>query len=249
MAAASGANDPDTPLSWNRYSYVLGDPVNGTDRHGLFLDPQSCIENPDTCAAEDPDFPDFDQATGQGSPNQKKAARPRPIDAATDKLARGALNSRLSKFGQSHCNQVFNSVIEGYSTAGFVSTAQSTEFYNTTNPTYAGYTQNEVSSNGSSQYLGNSMPLTVAAKTIGAGGSWVSVLLGGDFFANTNSVYQQNVLLHELLHVYTNGWSDQEVFSAFQNFGLAHINPGTEDISAWLSTDCKSTPTQLQWWN
>jgi hypothetical protein len=24
---------------------------------------------------------------------------------------------------------------------------------------------------------------------------------------------------------------------------------GSQDISAWLSTDCKSTPTSLTWWN
>jgi hypothetical protein len=32
---------------------VLGDPVNGTDRRGTFLDAQQCISNPDACVAED----------------------------------------------------------------------------------------------------------------------------------------------------------------------------------------------------
>jgi len=36
MAKAKGANDPSTPLSWNRYAYVLGDPVNARDPQGLF---------------------------------------------------------------------------------------------------------------------------------------------------------------------------------------------------------------------
>jgi len=37
MAKAKGANDPATPSSWNRYAYVLGDPVNNADPQGLFV--------------------------------------------------------------------------------------------------------------------------------------------------------------------------------------------------------------------
>ena len=52
MAAANGANDPSTPGSWNKYAYVLGDPVNQTDRHGLYLDASNdwddCVED-DVC--------------------------------------------------------------------------------------------------------------------------------------------------------------------------------------------------------
>jgi len=39
MAKAKGANDPATPSSWNRYAYVLGDPVNNADPQGLFVTP------------------------------------------------------------------------------------------------------------------------------------------------------------------------------------------------------------------
>jgi hypothetical protein len=45
--------DAGTPLSWNRYTYVQGDPVNHTDRHGLFLDAVQCINDPNACLAED----------------------------------------------------------------------------------------------------------------------------------------------------------------------------------------------------
>jgi RHS repeat-associated protein len=38
MAAAKGANDPTTPGSWNRYAYVQGDPINGHDSRGLYID-------------------------------------------------------------------------------------------------------------------------------------------------------------------------------------------------------------------
>jgi RHS repeat-associated protein len=36
MASASGANSPGDPKTWNRYSYVGGDPVNNVDHPGLF---------------------------------------------------------------------------------------------------------------------------------------------------------------------------------------------------------------------
>jgi len=42
--------DPANPMSLSRYSYVLGDPVNHSDRHGL---EQDCVEDDDCC---DPDY-------------------------------------------------------------------------------------------------------------------------------------------------------------------------------------------------
>ena len=48
---ASGG--PSDPQSWNRYAYVEGDPINHSDRVGLYRDAQDCIDDPDTCEAED----------------------------------------------------------------------------------------------------------------------------------------------------------------------------------------------------
>ena len=56
QASAKGANNPRAPISWNRYSYVLGDPVNHLDRHGLYLsDPCDSETDPgcsDGCSYE-----------------------------------------------------------------------------------------------------------------------------------------------------------------------------------------------------
>ena len=55
------------------------------------------------------------------------------------------------------------------------------------------------------------------------------------------------MLLHEILHAYT-GWTDAEIFANFKGYGLTNPNGDTEDISAWLSTDCTKTPKSLTWW-
>jgi len=44
---------PSNPASLNRYAYVHDDPVNHTDRRGLYLDAQDCINDPEECEAED----------------------------------------------------------------------------------------------------------------------------------------------------------------------------------------------------
>jgi RHS repeat-associated protein len=38
LASAKGVDDPATPGSWDRYGYVLGDPINNRDRRGTFLE-------------------------------------------------------------------------------------------------------------------------------------------------------------------------------------------------------------------
>jgi RHS repeat-associated protein len=53
QASNGGAGDRKNPQSWNRYMYTQGDPANNTDRHGLYLDAQQCIADPDSCNAQD----------------------------------------------------------------------------------------------------------------------------------------------------------------------------------------------------
>ena len=228
---------------------------HGTDQECDEDDDDYCYsDDEDCCDPCDPSCPPSTQGLGAtpacgGSPGGGDPGPQRPIDTVTDSLARGALTSRLSNFGTSNCNKVFNNVIVTYTTGGFVGTANSTKFYNTTNPVFPIDTQDQVSANGSSTTLGTSLSTGGTALTIGASGAWPSVLLGANFLSNTNSTYQQNVLLHELLHVYTYRWSDSEVLSAFSAYGLSNPNRDSEDISAWLSTDCTSTPSGVQWWN
>ena len=248
---ASGG--PGSPASWNRYAYVHGDPVN-------FKDPKGLLEaSGDTNCTVDGNCNsgggcidviciDFGGDDG-GDPGPGPApARPkRPIDVVTDGLARGELSTRLKNFSSTNCNKVFDRVIGGHSLA-LAGIAGYTEFYNTTNPVFSTDTQNQVSGNGSNTTLAGSLSTYGASATTINGNLGPAVLLGGDFFANTNVTYQSNVLLHEMLHAYTN-WSDNQLFSAFSSYGLQKTQfGGSEDISAWLSTDCTKTPTSLTWW-
>ncbi|MDE3195622.1 MAG: hypothetical protein KGN84_04720 [Acidobacteriota bacterium] len=123
------------------------------------------------------------------------------------------------------------------------------EFYNVNNPSLTTVSEALVTGDENNVSLAASLGRATAG-TRGADTSTPVVLLGANFFSNSNSVYQQSILLHELLHVYTNGWSDQEVFDAFKSYGLTQGPFGdTENISAWISTDCKTTPTKFDWWN
>jgi len=76
QAKAGGANNPSAPQTWNRYTYVVGDPVNLIDPHGLF----GC--NPITCwptgAPADP------PGGGGGGCTQVVLGAPHPQDCGSD---------------------------------------------------------------------------------------------------------------------------------------------------------------------
>ena len=241
--------DMKDPGSWNRYAYVGNDPVNFRDVHGR------CRTGPedewDDCSG---DFPN-DWRPGRGEaetrdpwnpPEETGAGGGRPIDSVTDASARKRLGDRLPNFKGSNCDKVFGGVIEGYSTSGLTGKVSATEFYNVNSAGISGLTQNQVSGNGNSTTLGATLIFGETARTLNDGTD-PAVLLGANFFSNSNAVYQGNVLLHELLHAYT-GWGDADIFTNFEDYGLRKLNPGSEDISAWLSTDCTKTPTSLTWW-
>ena len=124
--------------------------------------------------------------------------------------------------------------------AGLRATAWNANYYDARGAD-ASYTQNQVTGNGVSTTLSNSLPWTQFARTIyGLGQS--AILLGPNFFTLPNTTAQANTLLHEVLHAYTGGWSDNEIFGAFADYGLKRINPGSGDISNWLETDYQTTP-------
>jgi len=64
--------DPTDPGSWNRYAYVNGDPMNGTDPHGLYAvvcyDPDATDIWDGSCTLDDDDDGGGDNDDGDGGP-------------------------------------------------------------------------------------------------------------------------------------------------------------------------------------
>ncbi len=58
---SNGSMDPKTPLSWNRYGYVLGDPINLVDKTGL-----ATLDASGTCELGDPSDPECDTGDDGG---------------------------------------------------------------------------------------------------------------------------------------------------------------------------------------
>jgi RHS repeat-associated protein len=48
-----GSARAGSPLSWNRYGYAGGDPVNRRDPSGLLMSAEDCTDDPDLCEDED----------------------------------------------------------------------------------------------------------------------------------------------------------------------------------------------------
>ncbi len=71
------AADPKDPGTWNRYAYVLGDPVNFVDPHGLY----AC--GPSLCPAE-PEYPDPDDPLPGPDPGPQHGPAPQqPVGGGT----------------------------------------------------------------------------------------------------------------------------------------------------------------------
>ena len=257
QADDDGSDRPEEPGSWNRYAYVLNDAITFYDPEGLFAQCPPGTHtgsNGTTCVGRaqpvgpigDPPTPPGKAGGGVGGGGSRGTGG-RPTDVGLTTQSENILSTRLANFGSSNCNKVFGKAISGYNAGGLQNAIGSTGFYNANSLPDSSYTQNQVSGNGDSTTLGNTLGYGVAAQTIwGSQGN--AVILGANYFSNTNQTYQGNVLLHEVLHAYLHT-GDDGVFSIFAKYGLQQLTPGSEDISAWLSTDCNYTPTSETWWS
>ncbi len=239
------------PQSWNRYAYTRGDPVNRYDPNGM--DDSVTVYGIYTAL----DYQTFSAYTSYGATGGSYYAAAGAAQAqfanvavnaamagfVTDFQARTQLNARLQNFASSNCAKIFAKVIQGFSTSDFTSDAQSDTFYAARGGPYSKLTQNQAVGNGVSTTLSGSVPYGWDATTIW-GPQGTAVLLGPNYFTNTNSTFQENALLHEALHGYTE-WNDVEIFSNFAAYGLQQIHGGTIDITDWLSNDCKKTDSTL----
>ncbi len=249
---ASGG--PADPQSWNRYAYTRGDPVNRLDPSGLQDEgppPDGCWVNGlwwDPCPGIPPGEP-----TGQQPNRGGPRTCPRGLvldnrghcvvqvtDPSVNKWAQDTLAKAFANFQGSNCDKDFAAVLPNYTTQGFVQYDEAINFY-AANGADSDLTQNQVSGNGNSTTLGNTIGLGQTAVTLtSAQGALIpAVLLGNGIF---NFQGAGDVLIHELLHAFT-GWNDGTIYQDFAKYGL--VNPGdgsTSAISRWIGTDCTKTP-------
>jgi len=178
-SASGGTGDP---ASWNRYSYVVGDPVNFYDRRGLYAEPAhlEAVEYGDSqSGAGVYVWPtSYPAPGGDGSipgitispynPGTPVAAQPAPppVDALTNSYARSTLGKRLQDFESTNCHSVFQKALAGYSADLLRKTKDRTNFYDVRNPQFGNLTQNDVVRNNDQTTLNNSLPYGYSGLTM-----------------------------------------------------------------------------------
>jgi RHS repeat-associated protein len=138
-----------------------------------------------------------------------------------------------------NCEKVFKKVIPGFTRRRWDQVAESTPFFFArTDPMANVLTQADVVGGNDKTTLNQSLGFGIDARTIS--GPWgPAILLGPNAFSNPLGV--DLVMQHEDVHAYTD-WDDATVFEKFKPFGLVRRDPGTNDITVWLSKNCKFTP-------
>jgi hypothetical protein len=211
-------------------------------------------------AFEDPNSPCFGQMGNYSSDcltwlaggGGVSPAGPAPFTPVTSVAGNTEARLLLTTFFNSNtfqsCDKVFSQALgSSYSTVGFENEATMANFYiigGTSND--GSLTEDQVTGNGSSTTLGNlfaSEPAGTSAVTLNqawdAGVQSPAILVTE---SQMNFAYNnQAVLTHELLHAYLNVL-DNALFNDFANYGLK-AGP-TSNITNWIMTGCKSTPSQ-----
>jgi RHS repeat-associated protein len=237
------------PGSWNRYAYVNGDPVNFTDRHGLYQNAADVGDDADDDADDDTDYDVCMLApTYSGCGAKSGISATQMIDLASQVMQANKLNQIQRAQAVNAINNIGPGCESAFEKKGFTATnlsvvAAGITFYSTYFE--GGLTVNSITGNGDNEtlsaYLGDAR-----ATTIGN-----DVILGPEYFTQigygaTLAASQNITLIHEALHVGT-GLNDGQIFTTFnlsswQAQWAANNNgqilSASQTISYWLSTDC-----------
>ena len=238
------------PQGWNRYAYVMGDPVNYGDPDGL----NRCNSDLGVCYMTNIYFTFYMmQGVGVGqnagpSPEDKQAQEDQK---EYDKLITDAnlemLERRIQRLG--NCAKILGKM----SAADFWAKAKTMRFYDG-RPTSPGASRSQHA------IVGNDKRTSIeeAVRTIGTdiavtltgpnGLPSKYVVLGRDYYGdyfreddkgNILGVSQADTLLHEALH-YVFGMFDGALENYLAEYGFTNPDKGSShDISEWLTKDCQ----------
>jgi RHS repeat-associated protein len=245
------AASPSRPSSWNRYAYVEGDPVNSTDRHGLF----TCVgcgdddEEPDDPCDDDPTMigcgggggavyghnplPAAGGSGGGGTPPNWGGWATNP--AATGSTAWQYLTSIWSK-----CLNDFKQ-LPGFNATSFGELLTGgMAWLDTRNGAYANMAINAYTNDGNTATLGSLFTSWQGNVAVTLTGTHY-VALGLDYFTDETQTEQIAVAIHEALHMAT-GLGDFDLKQALSAFGYTPTKD-SQSITDWIvgSADHMST--------
>jgi hypothetical protein len=219
---------------------VGGDPVGFNDPEGRYQQQVPDPTLPIWCPGQDRFVPP--QLCGGGSvpPHEQKTAedyaewatRHVPRDETSTVLVQSILEKRLRDFESSNCAKVLGSIADAETLRSY---AKKIIAYDVRDSRFANLTQNQVFANGRTITLSNSVPFGIDA-AFASGPAAFGILAGGNFWSNPRV---GDLALHELLHLFRD---DGQLFDQFAGQGLTHNEPGTDEITQWLSRDCKPKP-------
>jgi RHS repeat-associated protein len=138
-----------------------------------------------------------------------------------------------------NCYKVLKKVFPGFDRHRFDRFSEATPIFFPRDPGFLQLTVADVVGGTDTTKLNKSLPFGTDAVTLHGGPYGAAILLGPEAFTNPAGI--DAILFHEHMHGFTN-WDDQTFFQKFKPFGLDHNNPGTNDITLWITTNCRFTP-------
>ena len=250
QAKAKGASDPLAPSSWNRYSYVLGDPINFLDPRGTTV----CDANGDNCY----DSTDVTDTSDTALTVTQFGGTRGPSYQMLDQNAIGIMNAQnaLNAFATAHFSVLCTDFIDSTFGAGALTTLQEDaasvgveNAQDVTTPAGAAlfpYNDDlamaqQASADRQTGVAGTTLAtLAMDSGTTAAWGQWG----GNTIFINYasrwmdyGSGYAMYTMFHEMLHVAAMG-GDTQIEAAFGISRTLAQQQGTASITYKLIAEC-----------